>query len=519
MTRKNCPRAYSGPVDMYKLHPLTGYTNIAMTRTYQYLTTLPVVLGAGLVAHLMQPYFEQTNIAMVYMLAIVMVAFFLGTGPAIVTCLLSISLFDFINVPPHFAFESNTYEYAFTLMVMLVTAISISWLAEQLRQQAADSADREARAAALYSLSTDLAEKPSCEAIIDAARLLIASSFHADVNIFYPKADDSLLTLLPQIHIDDFESSDGLLTHESADKVMIEAPLNVDGALYGLVLVSSTRRWLGKREQRHHLATMLHQSAQAIERINLRKRIHDTEIRIQKESLRNSILSTISHDLRTPLASIIGASSSLMEEGEIFSQKAREKLLSVINEESVHLLSMVENLLGMAKLQGGDVKVAHEWEALEEIVGSSVSAIKRRDRTHEIHVNVPDNLPLVQGDAALLERVIINLLENARKFSPTGSAITLSACIAESAVKVTVADLGMGIPLEHRQKVFDPFYRLHPSVSGGGLGLTICRSIIEAHGGRIWIAPENKKGTQIEFTLPIHGHPQMPDLEAPYEHG
>lgn len=489
-----------------------------MTRAYRYLTTLPVVFGAVLIAHLMQPYFDQTNIAMVYMLAVVIVAFMLGTGPAIITCLLSISLFDFINVPPHFSFESSTYEYAFALGVMLVTAVTISRLAERLRQQAADSEDREARMAALYALSMELAERPSQEDILSSVRTHIANAFQAGVNIFYAEPGSSITSLLPHDARDAFEASEGMLTQESKDKVMVGIPLTVDGDPYCLVLVSSTPRWLGKLEQRRHLASMLHQSAQAIERINLRRRVHDSEIRIQKESLRNSILSTISHDLRTPLAAIIGASSSLMEEGDSFSPESRNQLRSVIHEESVHLLNMVENLLDMAKLQGGDIQMSREWEALEEIAGSAVNAIKRRNKTHDIRVDVPEDLPLVQCDGVLLERVIINLLENATKYSPPGTVVTLSARAEAHEIRVAVDDKGMGIPHAHQQKVFDPFFRLNPAIGGGGLGLTICRRIIEAHNGHIWIAQNQSQGTRVEFTLPVTSHPPVPAQESQIEH-
>jgi len=184
----------------------------------------------------------------------------------------------------------------------------------------------------------------------------------------------------------------------------------------------------------------------------------------------------------------------------------------------VQLLGMVENLLGMARLQGGDIKVASEWEALEEIAGSAVGAIKRRASSHEIVVRVPDNLPLIRGDGVLLERVIINLLENALKYSPAETRITLSARAEDGLVVVAVTDEGAGIPAELAEKVFDPFYRLHASASGGGLGLTICKRIIEAHGGTIRVAPQAAGGARVEFTLPVSSQPLAPQPEKMAEH-
>lgn len=475
-------------------------------RLKRYLITLPVILTAVLVAHLMQPYFDRTNVVMVYMLAVVVVAFRLGTGPAVMGCLLSVLLYDFINVPPYFSLGAEAYEYAFTLIVMLITAGIISTLAGRLKQKAAESKDREARTSALYSLSADLAGSQTEQEILESTVRHLSRAFHAEVKVFHSEGmeGDSLLPFrFPTVDTSVRGKSMPIFVREVDNNVEATAPVVVESGIRFFIYAACSARWLGAAEQREYLSAMVGQCAQALERNNLRERVHEKEILIQKESLRNSILSTISHDLRTPLASIIGASSSLLADGDSFSAESRQRLRSIIHAEASHMLHMVENLLDLAKLQGGDIRLSRELEALEEIVGSAVASIRRRAETHVLLVEVPHDLPFVPCDSVLMERVLINLLENAIKYSPAGTTIRLSAIHESEHIVVTVEDQGEGIPVSQRQKVFDPFYRLHNSVAGGGLGLTICRRIIEAHHGAIWIDDDTEVGTAVRFTLPV----------------
>lgn len=470
-----------------------------MNRLRNYLVTLPIILVAVLTAQLMQPHFDRANVMMVYMLAVVLVAFRLGGGPAIMACLLSVFLYDLINVPPYFRLGAETYEYLFSLLVMLITAGIISTLAGRLRQKAVESREREARTAALYALSAELATRQSEREIIESVQRHVARAFRATVETFLPEEAGPAVAPGPAAG----EALRPAFMRQEGGGIRATAPVVVEGRTRYLLWVGASARRLGTREQQEQLAAMMSQCAQAIERTALRARVHEKELQIQKESLRNSILSTISHDLRTPLASIIGASSSLLAEGDRFSPEARTRLRTVIYEESTHMLHLVENLLDMARLQGGDVPLSREWEALEEIVGSAVAAVRRRVRSHQLVVEVPHDLPFIRCDGVLIERVLINLLENAVKYSPAGSVVRLSAAVRDQAVEVEVSDQGDGIPEAERERVFDPFFRLHPSAAGGGLGLTICRRIVEAHGGRIGVEAAEGGGARVRFSLPL----------------
>jgi two-component system sensor histidine kinase KdpD len=459
-----------------------------MTPFRRYLTILPIIGTAVLAASLMEPYFDRTNVVMVYMLAVVLAAFLLGWWPAAVVCLLSVVLYDFINVPPYFRLSTEFYVYLFTLATMLITAGTISMLAGRLRQEVQASEEREARTAAQYALSAALARASSEQEIIDCATRHIGQAFRAQVG------DEVVGTNIP----DDTSTTPTLPSLDPGQPPRI-LPMAIPSAR------------LSSREQRDQLQAMLQQCRDAIERLRLNHEVYEKDVRIQKESLRNSILNTLSHDLRTPLAAILGASSSLLD-GDSFTPESRQQLRTVIHDEATHMMSLVENLLNMAKLQGGDFTLSSEWEAIEELVGSAVSTIRRRYPAQRLDVDVPTNLPFIRCDSVLIERVLINLMENAVRFSPPDAPIRLTARHAGTQLEIIVTDEGRGIPEHERQKVFEPFYRLDTSVAGGGLGLSICRSIVQTHGGAIWIAPTHK-GTAVHITLPV---PQdAPDLTSP----
>lgn len=456
-----------------------------MTPLRRYLTILPIIGTAVFAAYLMEPYFDRTNVVMVYMLAVVLAAFLLGWWPAAVVCLVSVVLYDFINVPPYFTLSTEFYVYLFTLATMLITAGTISMLAGRLRQEVQASEEREARTAAQYALSAALANVSSEQDIIDCATRHIRQAFRARPA--------------------DAATADTISAPPTLPSLEPGQPPHVLP-----VAIPATR--LSSQEQRDQLQAMLQQCRDAIERLRLNREVYEKDVRIQKESLRNSILNTLSHDLRTPLAAILGASSSLLE-GDSFTPESRQQLRTVIHDEATHMMSLVENLLNMAKLQGGDVTLSSEWEAIEELVGSAVSTLRRRHPAQRLDVDVPTDLPFIRCDSVLIERVLINLLENAVKFSPPGAPVRLTARHADAQLEIIVADAGRGIPEDERQKVFEPFYRLDTSVAGGGLGLSICRSIIQAHGGTIWIAATDS-GTAVHITLPV---PQdAPDLTSPF---
>ncbi|MDE3036375.1 MAG: GAF domain-containing protein, partial [Nitrospirota bacterium] len=257
-------------------------------------------------------------------------------------------------------------------------------------------------------------------------------------------------------------------------------------------------------EQLHLLETFAGQIALAIERVRLAEEAQRAQVLAETERMRNAILSSVSHDLRTPLATVTGAASSLLEGGDQLDVAARQDLANAIYGEAARLDRLVKNLLDMTRLEAGAVQPKKEWHPIEEIVGAALTRLEGRLHGQSVRTQFPPDLPLVHLDGVLIEQVLVNLLENALKYASPGGPIELSAARTDDAVIVEVADRGPGLQPGDEQRVFDKFYRGSQARKGGvGLGLTICRGIVEAHGGRIWAENRPGGGAAFRFTLPL----------------
>jgi two-component system sensor histidine kinase KdpD len=262
-------------------------------------------------------------------------------------------------------------------------------------------------------------------------------------------------------------------------------------------------------EQLHLLETFASQAALAVERVALSEEAQRAQVQAETERMRSSLLSSVSHDLRTPLAVITGATSGLVEGAATLDSATRVELAQTAYEEATRLNRLVGNLLDMTKLESGALKVRKEWQPLEEVIGAALTRLDERLREHPVTTALPPDEPLVPLDSVLVEQVLINLLENAIKYTPPNSPIEVSAIRVGDVVTVTVADRGPGIPASDEQRIFDKFYRARTEHDHGGvgLGLTICRGIVEAHGGRFWDENQPGGGAAFHFTLPIEGTP------------
>jgi K+-sensing histidine kinase KdpD len=231
-------------------------------------------------------------------------------------------------------------------------------------------------------------------------------------------------------------------------------------------------------------------------------------LRAETEQLRNALLSSVSHDLRTPLAVVTGATSALLAEHAPKDEESRRVLVETAHREAQRLNHLVFNLLDMARLEAGALKIRKEPQPLEEVIGSALHHLEDRLRGREVETNVPDDLPLVAFDSVLIEQVLINLLENALKYTPAASPIDISASLRNGEVETEVADRGPGVARPDAERVFEKFYRARAGEGGVGLGLTICRGIVSAHGGRIWVDTREGGGASFRFTLPVEHDPK-----------
>ena len=293
-------------------------------------------------------------------------------------------------------------------------------------------------------------------------------------------------------------------------------PLTASGGIVGVLGLSPEQPDRFEAvDQRRQIDAFAVQIALAIERAELSEETELARREVEKEQLRSSLLSSVSHDLRTPLAVITGAASTLVDAAGSIDEETRLDLMKTILEETERLNRLIRNLLDMTRLDSGTVRVKKEWLPLEEVVGSALNRLDARLAGRDVHVELPPDLPLVPCDAVLIEQALINLLENAAKYSE--GPIEINATLGPKEVVVEVADRGPGIPAGEQGRVFEKFYRAirEGGPSGVGLGLAICRAIVAAHGGRIWAQNRHDGGASFRFALPIQGEaPALAPSEA-----
>ncbi|HSX81007.1 MAG TPA: sensor histidine kinase KdpD [Candidatus Saccharimonadia bacterium] len=502
--------------------------------------TLCTVLAWQLFSHL-----TEANLIMLYLLGVAVVAMRCGRGPAIWASVLSVAAFDFFFVPPYLTFAVADMAYLVTFIVMLFVALVISTLTIRLRQQAAAARQRERRTASLYAMSRELARMRSVDDLLQAAARHISAVFESRVALLLPQASGRLS---PWQRGPETESSDavqrtmfvpgareagiaqwvydhqhmaglGTTTLPSAESLYL--PLVAARGTVGVLGVLPAQPCLLLTpEQVALLETFASQTALALERALLAEEAQQAQLQVETERLRNSLLSSVSHDLRTPLTAITGATSTLLEEDRKLDAPTRHELLHTVHEEADRLNRLVSNLLAMTRLESGAIQVHKEWQPLEEVVGAALTRLDAPLRDRPLTTHLPADLPLVPLDSVLIEQVLINVLDNAIKYTPPGSPLALSAWTTDGAVTVEVADQGPGLSPGDEQRVFEKFYRAQRpgASSGAGLGLTICRGIIEAHGGHIWAKNRSGGGTALRFTLPLTGTPPAVGTELETAH-
>ncbi|HWB21985.1 MAG TPA: ATP-binding protein, partial [Gaiellaceae bacterium] len=317
--------------------------------------------------------------------------------------------------------------------------------------------------------------------------------------------DERERALATQMFENDRERA-GLGTDTSSSLPAIFLLLRVQRGKLGVLIVRpQDERRFAEREQLQLVEAFAVQIALAIEQRQLAEAARRAQLKAETEQLRSSLLSSVSHDLRTPLGVITGATSTLLEDDPLLDPAARRDLLETAYEESERLGRLVRNLLDMTQLSAGVLSPRKEWHPIHDVVGVALNRMEKALRGRAIEIDLPSGLPPVPLDAVLVEQVIVNLLENAARYTPPGEPIDIRACVTDQGLKVTIGDRGPGVPVADSQRIFEKFCRSKSAgVRGGaGLGLAICRGVIEAHGGRIWVEDRPGGGANFHFTLPI----------------
>jgi two-component system sensor histidine kinase KdpD len=501
---------------------------------------------------------SETSQVMVYFLGVAYAAARQGRGPGILASVLGVLAFDFFFVPPQFSFAVNDPQYSITFAVMLTISILISTLAHRIRRQAETSRQRERRTEVLYRFSRKLAGTAGTHQLVTAAEAQLSESFASEVAIFLPDESGRRLHATRggpasfaaderELGVAQWVFGHGQLAGRGTDTLpeahALYLPLTGSQGPVGVLALRPIE--LGRfnaPDQRQLLETLARQIALVIERDGLAEQAQKVLVQVEAERLRSSLLSSVSHDLRTPLAVIAGAGSTLLEGGNSLSEPGRQELTQTIVEESNRLALLVDNLLHITRIESGAVAVNKQWYPLEEVIGSALERVKKQLADRKIDTYLVADLPMVKFDGVLVEQVLINLLENAARYAPAGSSIEIFARMEDSAFRpsegsgradpvepwqaqggaplpnieavIEVADRGPGLTDEERQRVFDKFYRGRAAGKGqrgAGLGLAICRAVVEVHGGRIWEENRPEGGARFIFTIPQEGQPPQVD--------
>jgi two-component system, OmpR family, sensor histidine kinase KdpD len=498
----------------------------------RYLWTSLACVAVTLLSIPLAEHFDRSNIVAIFILTVVLIAVRFGRGAAALAAVLSVCSFDFFFVPPRFSFAVSDVQYILTFIIMLAVGLITGQLTAGLRFQARVAGHREERAGSLYEIARDLSGAVQIDQVVSISDASIERTFRASAALLLPNAAGQLVMASLRtdtacnvdIGIAQWAFDRGQPAGSGTDTLpgseFLYIPLRAPTQARGVLAVKArNRRLLRIPEQRQLLDTFAALIAIALERVHYVEVAQDALVRMESERLRNSLLAALSHDLRTPLTVLVGLAESLTLTKPPLSP-AQFESAEAIQDEARRMSTLVSNLLDMARIESGEVKLNLQWQPVEEVVGSALNATQGMLKHHIVEVHIPRDLPLVHIDALLIERVLVNLLENASKYTPPGSRITLAAEVIEDQLSVSVSDNGPGLPAGREEAVFQKFTRgeRESATPGVGLGLSICRAIVESHQGKIVAARRPGGGARFSFTLPL-GIPPAAAEEAEAAHG
>ena len=499
-------------------------TSITGVQVRRYGLSVAACAATTVVTHLLVPYFDLANIVMVFLLSVVGVAVWLGRGPSVLAAFVNVAAFDFFFVAPRLSFAVSDVQYLLTFAVMLIVGLVTGQLTAGLRFQASVATHRETRSRALFEAARDLSNMLTNEQAIDVARTVIAREFRAQVAIYVLDMKDRLQPPSAEAGGLDFGTAQWTLDHSQAaglgtdtlaGSAWLYLPLKATMRSRGVLAVQPREpRFLLIPEQRQQLETFAALTAMALERVHYIEVAQSATVQMASERLRNSLLAALSHDLRTPLAALVVTAEMLASSQPPLSTQQLE-LATSLSEKSQRMADMVTNLLDMARIQSGEVRLRLDWQSMEEIIGGAVKHAQSALGRHPLNVRIEPGVSLLECDAVLIERVLANLLENAGKYTPVQTPVEIVVRTAGADLLVSVRDHGPGVAKEQEDLIFEKFTRGHveSATPGVGLGLAICRAIVEAHRGRIWVEPTQLQGATFTFSLPL-GTPPVVDVSG-----
>ena len=477
------------------------------------------VIACTLLAWPLRDWLSPAIILMIYNLGVFLVAASYGRGASIVASVLSIPAFAFFFAPPIFSFAISDIQNLLGLLVMLLVANLTSNLLEHIQFQAKMAQLRKNQASALNRLMMDLANTLTDKTLAQVVVPHLFEEFKVLSVLLLPNAEGKLaypleLPTAYSLTGANLQHAQYLYVAQNATPQNGLPPIIVNHGLLYIPLLGS-QGVVGviamqtiEADYQTFLQTYLHQVGLTLERLYLAAQARAALLQAEAEASRNSLLSAISHDLRTPLTRIIGATNTVIENYQL-AELERTEIHKVIRDEAQHMSELMNKILDMARLAEGTLVLHCEWYALEEIIGGALARMEKVLELRDIKIDLPENLPLIWIDGVLLQQVLINLFENIAKYTPAGSPIDINATVANNTLSLSVADFGPGVPENHTSDIFEKFYRYHAesSTHGIGLGLALCRSIMQAHQGEIIADNRAEGGACFTLSLPLHPAP------------
>mgnify|MGYP001328563463 FL=1 len=484
----------------------------------RYPIALALCALTALAALPLRGWLDLANIVMLFLLVVFICAVRLGRGPAVAAAFASVALFDLLFVPPHLSFTVVDAQYLVTFTVMLAVGLIPSHLVARVGERTEAMQAREHETRTLYELARDLGAALNVEQaamIVDrhcrglgmTATLLIDVRPAGDGGDF--ACHGASLTEAERGQAGAAYRDDRPTRIEATGRAMMFLPFSGATRPRGVLVVAADHGQGRGLAPEPLLTAVASLAGIAVERLHYADVARQSELETQAEKLRSSLLSSISHDLRTPLTSLVGLADGLADLRPGLAPEVAETA-AIMREQARAMHRMVTNLLDMARLSAGRIALNWQWQPFEEIVGSSVRLLDDVLANHALRVDLPPDLPLVRFDAVLMERVLCNLLENAAKYSDPGSAIDLIGRVDAGGLEISVRNQGRGFPPSRLDKVFELFERggPEPAVAGAGVGLAVCRAIVAAHGGEI-VAENRDGGARVRFTLPMGQPPAL----------
>ena len=477
------------------------------------------------------PHLAQANVVMVYLLSTALVAVYGGRRAAILSSVLGVMAFDFVFVPPRYSFAVSDVQYLITFAIMLIVALIIGNLNASVRLQARVAGHRERRTALLYAMTRQLAQTRGRDEMASVASGHVSQVFASRSVILFP--DEHGRVVYPRgpprevsytgadlgvaQWVCDHNKPAGLGTDTLSGGAGLHLPLSGGERVFGvLAVLPQNARRVTLPEQFRLLETFAAQIGLALERADFAAHAQAAEVRAETEAIRNALLASISHDLRTPLATIAGGAATLAGNLDALSSADRRALANSVSEEAMRMSERITTLLDLVRLETGAIQPRFEQYELGELVGSVLHRLETRLRWHRVRIELPEALPWLHVDGRLIEQVLENLLDNASKYTPPGSEIRISARALTRQIEVSVEDNGPGLPGSDPEILFEKFQRGAPEGAAGGigLGLAICRTIVGLHGGRIWAENRAPHGAAFRFSVPQSTEPvPSADLE------